>query len=318
MNAFKSKIEQRIEAKKEAIQATGVQHFELSEAEIEDEMERLTKEAEEGCVFNAAKYLYVSHRLARALPHLPISVNVLQFSTPWPNQSLKEDNKMSDNYNANFTFVGQSLSKVLYFVLLGLMSVPEPLQDALIEVVSTSGLGYVVVLFIQVYTFSPFLAFIPIVLVTCIVGLIVYSSKQSSFLSKISVEPTKSSELAIVEEVNEEKHSVRGVDEDSNNDQGEMRGAENVDMSIRDNSFDNYDIVNNAFNDDDNNVDNSESEDEDSNEESDEDSETDDRRCLSMTHFYYFDDDAPKLSALLQKSGSEVRHVVHADLIEEM
>jgi hypothetical protein len=179
---FKSKLDNRIDNKRKPLSSSTNNRGAV--IDIADEKEKLIKEANQTCEFNAAKYLYVSHRLARSLPDLPISINVLQFSTPWPNQSLKENNKMSDNYNAKFTFVGQSLSKVMYFVLLGLISVPEPVQDALVEIVSTSGLGYLVVLCIQIYAFSPFLAFAPIMFLAVCTHFIIQSSKKSSILSK--------------------------------------------------------------------------------------------------------------------------------------
>jgi hypothetical protein len=121
INNFKTKLDTRLRNKKAAIVSAGGENTELSDAQIKAEKDLLNKEMDERTEFNwAAKYLYVSHRLAKVLPQLPISCNVLQFSTPWPNQSLKEDNKMSDNYNAKFTFVGQSVSKIVYFMLLGL------------------------------------------------------------------------------------------------------------------------------------------------------------------------------------------------------
>jgi hypothetical protein len=322
VNAYKAKIERRVEAKKEAIQATGVENFELSEAEIEEEMEQLTKETNEGCVFNAAKYLYVSHRLAKALPQLPISINVLQFSTPWPNQSLKEENKMSDNYNAKFTFVGQSASKVLYFVLLGLVSVPEPVQDALIEVVSTSGLGYVIVLCIQIYAFSPFLVFVPFTLIACSVGLIIHTSKQSSFLSKVDVEPklsrlTTSSEMEIVVEESDDKPIVLGVSDDERNDSDgdigedddhhcviEKRDDQGDAACVDTLDVDDY-VYDKGKEGEEREVDDEESEDDEGS-----DDEDDGRSYLSTTPFYFFEADVPKSSTLLQKSSSEVRQVV--------
>ena len=156
-----------------------------SSEEVATECDILTKELEEIEEFNAAKYLYVSNRLARALPRLPISCHVLQFTTPWPNQSLKEDNKMSDNYDAKFTFVAQSLSKVVLFLLIGLLSVPDPVQDAVIEIVSTSGLGFIIALCIQLYQISPILVFAPVALILVFAYFIVQSSKTSSILTKI-------------------------------------------------------------------------------------------------------------------------------------
>ena len=66
--------------------------------------------------FNAAKYLFVSHRLATKFPALRASKIVTQYQTPWPRQSYLHVNDAVDaNYNKKFSGITRSLAQIVTF-----------------------------------------------------------------------------------------------------------------------------------------------------------------------------------------------------------
>ncbi len=68
------------------------------------------EEKDEGVEFNAAKYFFVSHRLASTFPELKASQMILQFSTPWPKQSYKRVSSTKKAYDKRFTQLMNALS----------------------------------------------------------------------------------------------------------------------------------------------------------------------------------------------------------------
>jgi hypothetical protein len=92
--------------------------------------------------FNSAKYLFTSWRVAWLCREIPESQLILQFSTPWPKQSLKiEKKKVTRSYERRYSFIGQAVSRMLIFFLTSLIHLHLMLQDLLIHFVSNSGLG---------------------------------------------------------------------------------------------------------------------------------------------------------------------------------
>ena len=113
--------------------------------------------------FNAAKYLFTSWRVASLFPDLPESGLILQFSTPWPKKSFKrEKKKVSRSYERRFSFLTQAVSRVLIFFVSRLVHLPVVVQDMLLHLGSTSGLGYVVLLMMDLSAVSPLLALVPV------------------------------------------------------------------------------------------------------------------------------------------------------------
>jgi hypothetical protein len=112
--------------------------------------------------FNAAKYLFTSYRIASLHPSLPLSALILQFITPWPKRSYKVASKdIRGSYQNKFSFVFQAGTRILIYVLRSLIVLPESLQDSVVHIVSTSALGYSMLLFVILYRISPLVVLVP-------------------------------------------------------------------------------------------------------------------------------------------------------------
>jgi hypothetical protein len=140
--------------------------------------------------FNSAKYLFASWRVAWLCREIPESQLILQFSTPWPKQSLKrEKKKVTRTYEKRYSFIGQALSRVLIFFLTSLIHLPLMLQDLLIHFVSNSGLGYVILLILRLARIHPVLPVLAILMLGVVVHFLVktsysaYAAKGSSSVS---------------------------------------------------------------------------------------------------------------------------------------
>jgi hypothetical protein len=141
------------------------------------------KEIESSTEFNAAKFLFASSRLARMYPDLKDSAVVAKFITHWPKRSLKTNQKsVTKSYNKKLSFVTQAFSRVLLFALSSMIQLPEPVQDIIVQLISTSGFGYVIVLFMGLWKTNPLLVAVPIVFLVVCVHFITSTSKSSSFL----------------------------------------------------------------------------------------------------------------------------------------
>jgi hypothetical protein len=127
--------------------------------------------------FNAAKYLFSSYRLARDLPDLKVSKMIAQFSTPWPRQSYHHVTDVSKEYDRKFSAISRSVSIVALFFLTNLLSVPLAMQDMIMQMVSTTAIGYTMLLHIQLYHIYPVLVIIPALLICCILHFIVRSTQ---------------------------------------------------------------------------------------------------------------------------------------------
>jgi hypothetical protein len=147
--------------------------------------------------FNSAKYLFASWRVAWLCREIPESQLILQFSTPWPKQSLKrEKKKVTQTYERRYSFIGQALSRVLIFFLTSLIHLPLMLQDLLIHFVSNSGLGYLILLILRLARIHPVLPVLAILMLGVVVHFLVkvsYSSPPE--LVSSSVSPVTPSQL---------------------------------------------------------------------------------------------------------------------------
>jgi hypothetical protein len=157
--------------------------------EKQKQKQSTTQQLQLASEFNAAKYLFTSWRVASLFPELPESQLVLQFSTPWPKKSFKiEKKKVTRTYERRYSFVLQALSRVLIFFVSGLIHLPAAVQDLVIQVGSNSGLGYVVLLMLQLYSVSPLLPLVPIVALGIIIHFLVLSNKNSALLERRQLE----------------------------------------------------------------------------------------------------------------------------------
>ena len=137
--------------------------------------------------FNAAKYFFPSYKLALLLPSLPESKAILQYSTPYPKNALTKISKsVQKNYDMRFNFVSMLISRVLVFTITSMVSLPEPIQNMLLELVSSSGFGYVVILHIQLFRIHPVLAFFPVITVAIIVHFMTISGRATTRLDSLT------------------------------------------------------------------------------------------------------------------------------------
>ena len=182
IRAYREAFKSRLNEKKASLVESGEG---IDDAKLMKELQILfAEEMMNKQEFNAAKYLFVSNRVAKEFPNLPISGSVLSYSTQWPQQSMTNEKHLSDNYNSRYNFLMQSVSRIAVFLLLSIVQFPEPVQDCIIEVVSTSGLGYCVVLLLTLYHINPFIVIVPLVFVAMSIHFIISSTRTSALLPK--------------------------------------------------------------------------------------------------------------------------------------
>jgi hypothetical protein len=118
--------------------------------------------------FNSAKYLFTSWRVAALFPELPESGLILQFHTPWPRKKLGvAEAEVAREYDQAILLT--ALSRVLLFFLTSLLHYHTLVQDLIIQLVSDSSLGVVVLICIQSAHIHPLLPLAEaLVLVLCL------------------------------------------------------------------------------------------------------------------------------------------------------
>ena len=119
--------------------------------------------------FNAARYLFLSHRLASLHRELKVARIILQFQSPYPKQSYQYVNDISKKYNKKFAAFIRSGSVVLVFLLTNFLSVPIALQDLFVQVFVTGLLGYLIYLHLLLFQVFPGLVVLPALLLVAIV-----------------------------------------------------------------------------------------------------------------------------------------------------
>jgi hypothetical protein len=130
------------------------------EAEEWEEMREVTSDEK----FNAAKYLYPSWRVASLFPDLPDSQFILRFSTPWPKK--KFGNSVGDvakEYKDDVILT--AASRILLYFLTSLLRYSALVQEILVQTGCNSGLGYLCVLLVQLWTIHPWLSGLVLALV---------------------------------------------------------------------------------------------------------------------------------------------------------
>jgi hypothetical protein len=154
--------------------------------ELQTENNESASDVKKRKVFNAAHYLYASTRLAELYPTLRESKIILKFSTPWPLHSYFHTVSVSNRYSKKFSFITSSVASVFIYLVKGLMNMPQPVQDLIYQIVSTSGLGYVGVLFIQMYRIHPALPFFPLIIIAIIIHLAIKSGEEKDRFSRLN------------------------------------------------------------------------------------------------------------------------------------
>ena len=121
--------------------------------------------------FNAAQYLFVSHRLAARCPELRTSKIILQYCTPWPRQSYLHVSKtVADEYKKKFSGIQTALLQIVVFFLSSFLTFPVHLQDLVVHLCSTALIGYTTLVHLELYSIYPVLVVVP----TLVLGTIVH------------------------------------------------------------------------------------------------------------------------------------------------
>jgi hypothetical protein len=74
---------------------------------------------------------------------------------------------------------------ILFYLLKGLISMPQSMQDFVYQLVSTSGLGYVGVLLIKLYRIHPALPIVSIMVVAVIIHLVIKSGQEKDRFGRL-------------------------------------------------------------------------------------------------------------------------------------
>jgi hypothetical protein len=124
--------------------------------------------------FNAAKYLFLSYRLAEQYPDLKASQMILQYSSPWPKQDYKHVRDVKSNYSDKYSGITRAISIIVIFFLTNLLAAPLAIQDMIIQICTTAAIGYTILVHIQLYYFYPVLVIIPTLAMCMIIYLVRY------------------------------------------------------------------------------------------------------------------------------------------------
>ena len=166
---------------KEKAHAIGVEAKDQEEELLkQQEKERREDEDDVDDDFNAARYLFLSYRLANLYPDIKVAQIVRQFSTPWPRQSYHRATDMNKKYNRKFSALTRSISMVAMFFLSNLLTVPLAVQDMIMQVLTTTATGYTILLHVQLYKIYPVLVAIPMIFLAAIIHFFVQSNKSQA------------------------------------------------------------------------------------------------------------------------------------------
>lgn len=111
--------------------------------------------------FNAAKYLFVSTRVANHYPQLRESQIISRFSTPWPRFSKTKRTNDTAAYQYNIYTLSKAIKTVILVVVMNMLNFPESILDIFIEEISVVFQIYLVFFHIQLWNIFPLFAFVP-------------------------------------------------------------------------------------------------------------------------------------------------------------
>jgi low affinity Fe/Cu permease len=154
--------------------------------------------------FNAAKYLFLSYRLASLYHETKVGKILLSFSSPWPRQSYYYINDISKKYNKRFAAFIRSGTLVLVFLFTNFLTVPLSFQDLLLSFFTTTGIGYYLYLHLLLYDMYPilvvlpdlFLLFIGFLLYKAFVYFVLPSEKEIQIVKHLATSASSSSALS--------------------------------------------------------------------------------------------------------------------------
>jgi hypothetical protein len=146
---------------------------EMQKQKLQKEIGRGISSASLGVQFNAAKYLFLSYRLAEQYPDLKASQMILQYSSPWPKQDYKHIKDVKSNYSDKYSGITRAISIIVIFFLTNLLAAPLAIQDMILQLCTTAAIGYTILVHIQLYYIYPVLVVIP----TLAIGMIFYLAR---------------------------------------------------------------------------------------------------------------------------------------------
>lgn len=189
--------------------------------------ERLPEE-ESSAAFNAAEYLMVSVRLARAFPQLKTAKIIAHYHTVWPRQSYQHVVDMSQAYDGKFSALKRSASMVLVFFLGGLLTVPLSIQDMVLQMATTAVTGYTFLIHVQLFNIYPVLVVLPTLCILVLVHFWMQTQRKhqkAAFQLLLSGGIEKTSELPVghVPEGGDGEHVSRGYDGGKHGDSDDER-----------------------------------------------------------------------------------------------
>jgi hypothetical protein len=134
--------------------------------------EKIVKSGQEDKImpaFNAAKYLFLSYRLASIYPDLKASQIILSYSSPWPKQDYQHITNVKSDYSGRYSAITRSISIIVIFFLTNLLATPIAIHDMIFQIATTAMMGYTLFVHLQLYYIYPVLVMIPTVFI-CAVG----------------------------------------------------------------------------------------------------------------------------------------------------
>ena len=156
---------------------------EASEDIDSDEDDDGTNDCNQVVELNAAKYLFVSYRLAQRYPDLRIAQVILQFSTPWPRQSYQHVSidAATQEYAGQQSYAAlyRSFSIIVMFFLTSLLVIPPSIQDLVVSLCMTTTTGYMIFVHWQLYQIYPVLIAVPTLAIAAIIHFFVQSGKRA-------------------------------------------------------------------------------------------------------------------------------------------
>ncbi len=87
---------------------------------------------------------------------------------------------MSKTYSKKFTAISRSVSIIVMFFVTNLLNVPPSFQDMVVHMVTTTSIGYTILLHIQLFDIFPVLAFGPFIVLCIITHVAIQSGKASA------------------------------------------------------------------------------------------------------------------------------------------
>jgi len=128
--------------------------------------------------FNAAKYLYVSHRLASKYSHLKVAKVVQSYRTVWPRQSYQHEVNETKSYVGSLLGVRRAAVVLVLILLFQVVSIPVSFQDAMIEMVVSVAVGYVLYWHLSLFAIYPALAFLPLLLLLIVIHFAIVTNRR--------------------------------------------------------------------------------------------------------------------------------------------